>query len=94
MYQYLINNIIPADDLHWDELEKKYVSLSAEETQEIINSCLKQGMTDLKNIYKVVSWCSEIRVGQLLWKNFLLGSVKINGFDMDNEPMFSPNKGN
>jgi hypothetical protein len=93
MYNYLINNIIPADDLYWDELENKYVSLSPEETQEIILACIDQGMTDLKSIYKVVSWCGEVRVGQLLWKNFLLGSVRISGFDYD-EPMFSPNKGN
>lgn len=93
MYKKLINNIIPADDLHWDEFEKKYVSLSAEETQEIIQACLSQGMKDLKEIYKVVSWCGEVRVGQLLWKNFLSGTVMISGFD-SNEPMFSPNKGN
>jgi hypothetical protein len=94
MYKDLINNIIPADDLHWDEIEKRYVSLSAEETQEIILACMNQGINDLKKIYKVVSWCGEIRVGQLLWKNFLSGCVEISGFDSSGEPIFSPNKGN
>lgn len=92
MYKHLINNIIPADDLHWCEEEQKYVSLSAEETQDIISSCLLQGMTELSDVYKVVSWCGNVRVGQLLWKNFLIGSLKIAGFDEDGEPRFSPMK--
>lgn len=92
MYKNLLNNIIPADDLHWDELENRYVSLSAEETQEIILACMNQGITDLKKIYKVVTWCGQVRVGQLLWKNFLNNSVKITGFDMIGEPIFAPNK--
>jgi hypothetical protein len=92
MYQYVINNIIPADDLHWDDIEKKYVSLSTEETQEIIASCLQQGIMDLDTIFKVVSWCGNIRVGQILWKNFMMGSLEISGFDRE-EPIFAPKKG-
>lgn len=91
MYKYILNNILPADDLHWDELEKKYVSLSSEEIQEIIMTCMKQDIMDLKEIYKVVSWCGEIRVGNLLWKNLLLGTIKISGFSENGEPMFSAN---
>lgn len=93
MYKNLINNIIPADDLHWDESEKKYVSLSEDETKDIINACIEQGMTDLDKVFKMVSWCGHVRVGNLLWKNFLLGSVKITGFDGE-EPLFAPRKEN
>lgn len=91
MYSKLINNIIPADDLHWDSTENRYVSLSEEETQDIIKACIEQGITELDKIFKIVSWCGTIRVGQLLWKNFLMGSVKISGIDGD-EPLFAPRK--
>lgn len=39
----------------------------------------------------MVTWC-DVRVGNLLWKNFLLGSVQNNQFDGD-EPLFAPRKG-
>lgn len=93
MYKHLINNLISADDLHWCEEDQKYVSLSYDETQDIITGCLSQGMTDLSEIYKVINWCGSVRVGQILWKNFLSGSIKIVGFDGD-EPRFSVNKEN
>lgn len=91
MYKDIINNVIPADDLHWDEQEKKYVSLSENETKEIINACIAQGITELDDVFGIVSWCGAIRVGQILWKNFLLGSVKITGFNGE-EPLFAARK--
>lgn len=90
MYKDFINNLIPADDLHWCTEEQKYVSLSDKEINEIIMRCLDQGMSDLSDVHKVVQWCGIIRVGQLLWKNFLSGSLKITSFDKDNEPRFTP----
>jgi hypothetical protein len=89
MYKYVINNIIAADDLHWSEEEGKYVSLSREEIDDIISSCLQQDMTNLDEIMKVIGWCGSVRVGQILWKNFLAGSLKISGFDDNNEPRFT-----
>lgn len=89
MYKYVINNIIPADDLHWCEEEGKYVSLSREEMDEIISSCIEQGMTDLNDVFKVIQWCGNVRVGQILWKNFLAGSLRITGFAEGDEPRFT-----
>jgi hypothetical protein len=94
MYKYILNNLIPADDLHWDTYEKKYVSLSDDETNEIVSACLKNGITELEDVTKVVNWCGSIRIGQILWKNFITGSVDICGFDDAGEPMFSIKKGN
>jgi hypothetical protein len=91
MYKNLINNIIPADDLHWDKTEKKYVSLSEDEIKDIVNACMEQGITELDGVFKMIAWCGSIRVGNLLWKNFLKGAVKITGFDND-EPLFAPRK--
>jgi hypothetical protein len=92
MYKYLLNNIIPADDLHWCEEENKYVSLSRDEVDEIIAACMNNQITELDDIYKVISWCGNVRVGQILWKNFISGGVAINGFDDQGEPKFSPRK--
>lgn len=88
-YQKLINNIIPADDLHWCEEEGKYVSLSQEETNKIIMRCIEQGMGSFNDIYKVVSWCGLVRVGDILWRNFLSGNLEITGFDNKKEPIFT-----
>jgi hypothetical protein len=93
MYKHILNNLIPADDLHWDEDQRKYVSLSEEETKEIVLACLNQGMTELAEVFKVVSWCGQVRIGQILWKNFMMGSVDICGFDENGEPLFTK-KGN
>lgn len=89
MYKQLINNIIPADDLHWCEEEGKYVSLSKQEMDDIITTCIEQGMTDLQDVFKFVQWCGNVRVAQILWKNFLSGSLRITGFDEDDEPRFT-----
>lgn len=93
-YKDVINNIIPADDLHWDGEEKRYVSISPEETQEIIEACLKSGITELPEVYKFVQWCGYIRVGEILIKNFLAGSLTVSGFDEHDSPYFKPNKEN
>lgn len=93
MYKHVINNIIPADDLHWCEEEGKYVSLSREEMDEIIAACMHQGIRELDDVFKVIQWCGNIRVGEILWRNFLSGGVRISGFDDQGEPKFSPGKG-
>jgi hypothetical protein len=92
MYKHVINNIIPADDLHWCEEEGKYVSLSREEMDNIIATCVAQEITNLDDIFKVIQWCGSVRVGEILWRNFLSGGVKIVGFDEQGEPKFSPRK--
>jgi hypothetical protein len=91
-YKHLINNLIPADDLHWDDEDQRYVSLSTEETQDIINRCIEEGLTDLKDVYMFVQWCGYVRIGQILMKNFLSGSLSVNGFDHEGMPFFGPKK--
>lgn len=93
-YKDIINNIIPADDLYWDEEEGRYVSISPEETREIITACLVSGVTELSDVYKFVQWCGYIRVGEILIKNFISGSLKVTGFDEQDTPFFKSNKEN
>ena len=88
-YNKFINNLIPADDLHWCKEESKYVALSEEETNEIILRCMEQGMSQLEEIHKFVTWCGLVRVGELLWKNYLDGHLDVVGFDERNEPIFT-----
>lgn len=94
MHKKILNNIVPADDLHWCEEEERYVSLSREEIDEVISSCIDQGMPKLEDIYKVIQWCGRVRVGQILWSNMLSGSIIVAGFDEHDEPMFMPRKEN
>lgn len=92
MYQYILNNLIPADNLYWDEDENRYVSLSKEQSFEIINACIEQGMHDLEDVCKVVSWCGNIRIAEILKEGFISGRVKIVGFDENDEPCFKPSE--
>lgn len=92
MYKHVLNNLIPADDLHWCEEEGKYVSLSREEMDDIIATCIHQGIKEIDDIMKVINWCGNVRVGDILWRNFISGGVCIAGFDDDGEPRFSPRK--
>lgn len=85
----VVNKIIPADDLHWCEEEKRYVSLSDEEINSIIMTCVKQDITEEKYIYKIVKWAGQVRVGNILLNNFLNDRIKITGFDGE-EPFFNP----
>lgn len=84
----VINKIIPADDLHWCEEDQKYTSLSMEELDSIIINCVDQGITNLEEISKVVTWAGFVKVGNLLLKNFLTNRLAITGFDSDDEPLF------
>jgi hypothetical protein len=87
----MINKIIPADDLHWNEEDNKYVSLSNEDVDNIIVACAKQDITEFEDIYKVVQWAGLVKVGEILLRNFLDGRIKILGFDKS-EPYFGENK--
>jgi hypothetical protein len=86
----VVNGLIAADDLHWCEEEQKYILLTMEEVDGILQACADQGMNEdqIEDVMKVVKWCESIRAGQLLWKNFVAGHIGIYGFDDKNEPMF------
>ena len=84
-----INKLIAADDLHWCEEEKRYVSLSDEEINNIILVCIEQDITREEDVYKVVQWAGQVRIGNILLNNFLNNRIKISSFD-ENEPYFTP----
>jgi hypothetical protein len=85
----ILNKLIPADDLHWDETDKKYIALSQDEVADIINAALENGFEEEDDIMKILNWATGIKVGDILLKNFLNGQLSISDFDDDNEPLFS-----
>ena len=85
----ILNKLIPADDLYWDNEEGKYIAHSAEEIDSILRSCIENDITDQSEIIKVFNWCTSVRIGELLMKGFLAGKIGIIGIDKDGEPLFS-----
>lgn len=88
----ILNKIISADDLHWDDTENKFIALSNEDIQEIILACLDNAIDDDHRITQVLNWCTEVRVGQILMKNFLNNNIAIANIDDNGEPLFVANK--
>lgn len=84
----ILNKLIPADDLYWDKTEGKYIAHSQEEIDSILRSCIENDITDQSEIIKVFNWCTSVRIGELLMKEFLAGKILILGIDQDGEPFF------
>jgi hypothetical protein len=87
----IVNKIIPADDLYWDDTENKFIALSDDDIDSIITACVDNSITEESEILAVMNWCTNVRVGQLLMKNFLGGSIAIQTIDNDGEPVFVSN---
>lgn len=85
----VLNKLIPADDLHWDETEGKYIALSQDEIGEVINVALENGFQEEEEIMKILNWATSVKVGDILFKNFLKGQLSIVDFDQE-EPVFGP----
>lgn len=88
-YEQLINRIIPADDLFWDEQAGRFASISQEEVNAIMARCTEQGLTGPDEVRQVVEWCGYVRIGLLLRDAFMSGRVKISGIGADG-PYFGP----
>lgn len=84
----IINKLIPADDLFWDDIEQRYTVHSLEEIDAILEACLNNNLTEEDSIMKVLQWCTSIRTGELLMKHFLAGNVGIVDLDKNGEPLF------
>jgi hypothetical protein len=87
--KHVINRIIAADDLHYYGTEKRFAALSQEEMAEIVSKCAESGITDKDDVYKVVRWYCGVRIGEILYRSFLSGQLKVTGF-VDDEPTFAP----
>lgn len=88
-YEQIINRLIPADDLHWDETQGRFASISQEEVSAITARCTEQGIIDHDQIRQIVEWCGFVRIGVLLRDAFMSGRVRISGIG-DDGPYFGP----
>lgn len=91
-YKYIINNLIAADDLHWNKEENKYNALSKKELDKIIKSCISQGIKNEEDVFAIVNWATQVKVGSLLLKNFINKEISVHSIDKNGEPLFIPNK--
>ena len=78
-------NIIPFDELHWDEEEKQWRCLSDDDIVGVIDACQKSGYVDLNSIFKVMRWAEEQRVGTILLRMFLSGQLNVNVGDKEDD---------
>lgn len=91
-YKYIINNLIAADDLYWNKDENKYNALSKKELDKIIKACISQNIKNEEDIFDIVNWATQVKVGSLLLKNFTNNEILVSGIDKHGEPIFVPNK--
>jgi hypothetical protein len=52
---------------------------------------LDNAIDDDKKITDVLNWCTEVKVGQILMKNFLNNNIAISDIDQDGQPLFVSN---
>jgi hypothetical protein len=88
MQEKILNKIIAADDLHWCPPENRYTALSMEELDIILLNSIKNNINDEKDLYQIVKWATNARVGEILLKNYMEGKIQIHGFDDTGEPIF------
>lgn len=85
-----LNQLVPQDELHWDSDTNTYNILSKDETAKVIRACVRVGMTNEKEIIKVLEEYERVRSGELLFKRFLNGSIGVYDFDAEGSPIFEP----
>ena len=83
----IINKLIAADDLHWCSADKKYTTISEEETDKIIRSAYLNNIFEIEDIMKLIEWAILVRTGNILLNYVLSDKINIVGFE-DKEPVF------
>ena len=83
----LINELIPADDLFWDNESKKYTTVSKEEEEQLFKACLNCRLEE-EDAIKVFRCYEFFKTSAALFKQFLNGSVGIYSFTKNGNPLF------
>jgi len=86
----VMNDLVPADELHWDKESNSYGIISREQTDGLIQACLVAGVDDPSDIFRVVREYEMIRGGVLIFEQFMSGRLGICGFDKLGSPIFEP----
>lgn len=82
-----MNGLIPADDLHWDEDDKKYVVVSKEEQDKLFKACFGCGLEE-KETLRIFRCFTYYKTSEVLFKHFLEGNIGIYSFDDNGSPIF------
>jgi|688.fasta_scaffold21476_2 hypothetical protein len=91
MQDKILNKIIAADDLHWCSEDNRYVAISVDELNTLLTNSVESGITDENDLYQIVKWATNARIGEILLKNFMERKIKIFKIDENGEPMFGSN---
>ncbi len=83
-----MNNLVPPDQLNWDEKTGSYGIISNKETDDLIEACFRTGLNRPEDILKVVREYEKIRAGKLLFDQFMAGNIGIYEFDDEDSPIF------
>lgn len=83
----VINELIPADELHWSDEDQKLCVLEGDEIDQILmaccNNCHMTSDDDFDEIMRVVRWIEQVKTDQLLLKQFLAGNIVITRMGED-----------
>lgn len=74
--KHIINGLIPADDLHWNEIDQRYCAASESDIDRIILTCHENGC-DEEIMQAVVKEFTEYRTAELLFKQFFEGNISV-----------------
>ena len=83
--------LIPADSLHWNAIQKEYVALSDLEIDAIILDCVENaGISDLEVIHRILQNFTNMKVGALIFKQYMDGNIGIDSLTESGEIGFVP----
>lgn len=88
------DQLVPVDELHWDDSTKSFNVLSRDQTEQVVEACLRIGMNKKDDVLKVVKEYETVMAGVLLFKEFLGGRVGVYEFSDAGEPIFEPVRDN
>lgn len=89
-----LNELVPKDELNWDEETGAYTILSKSQRDNLIQACLRVGMKKPKDILKVIREYENVKSGELLFSGFLSGKLGIYEFSPDGNAVFEPVRSN
>lgn len=72
----VINNLIPADDLHWNDYDQKYCAISEQDMDRIILTCHENGTSE-EIMQALVQSFVEYKTHHLLFKHFFKKNIGV-----------------
>lgn len=83
-----IYNLIPPDELFYNEDEQKYNAISDKTIEKLCYISIAEGIEDNETILALVNWANYIRVSYLLLKHALRGDIGIKMDIGKTDPIF------